>query len=887
MKTAPQTGGPPRWADWLLETCLTPRLLEDVQGDLHEVFHKRVREVGLVKARREYSWAILHYLSPFFFKPLQRTGNETAYPSPSLLNTIMLRNYLTISWRNLARNRLYSLLNIGGLALGMACCLLIALYVYDEWSFDRFQAGYDQIYRLTEKQKQADGIFDVAVTPGPLSPALARDFPEVVQTTRIGRWSGVLTKGRQAVEAAEMLIVDPSFFSLFSFPFIKGNASTVFRGPNEVIFSESMAERFFGTDWPRKNVVGQLVQLNTQQTLKLVGIARNPPIRSHIQFDVLLPFEWLVVNDKWSQKWNSNNFHTYIQLRSGPADAPNIASAFANKIKNRLKQYNGDKETQLYLQPMSDIYLRSNFAFETDWGRRSDIAYVRIFVAVGLIVLLIAVINFINLATARASRRAKEVGVRKTVGAQRFSLVGQFLCESLLMTGLAILVALLLAELFLPLFNDIAGKTLQIPYQLPLFWLTLMGLTGVVSLLTGLYPAFFLSSFRPAIVLKGVFNVRQGRSFRQSLVVGQFVLSIVMLIGTAVIYRQLMYMQTAKLGFDKEQLLYVRLKGDLRFKAWQFKSQVEQLSGVARASVATSNLVGILNSSGIEWEGKAPNDEFLITNMNVDPDFVTTTGMRIAAGRNFSAQIPSDTSSKPGAYIINETAAKRMGWTPTTALGKRLKHWGQEGQIIGVLKDFHFRPLRVAIEPFIFRYQPTNPYFTLLVKTNPGTVSRTLSELATIYKKLEPANPLSYGFVDQDLDAQYRSEQRVGRIILYFSALTILIACFGLFGLATFTAEQRTKEIGVRKVLGASVAGIVALLSKDFLKLVLIAILLASPIAWYAMNRWLQDFAYKINLDWWVFVVAGLLAIGIALLTVSFQSIKAALVNPANSLRSE
>ena len=800
----------------------------------------------------------------------------------------MLRNYLKITLRQLWRNRLYSLINIGGLALGMACCLLIALYVYDEWSYDRFNANYDHIYRVTEKQKQADGVFDVAVTPGPLAPVLAKDFPEVQQTTRTGRWFGSLTQGRQSVESEQMLIVDPSFFSLFSFPLVAGNGKIVFRGPDEVIFSETMAERFFGTNWREKNVLGHPVRLNKQQTLMLVGVAQNPPTNSHIQFDVLLPFKWLEKNDKWSMKWNSNNYHTYVQLRSDPSGAPANPVAFGEKIKGQLKRYDTGNETQLLLQPLSAIYLRSKFAFNTDdRGKRSDIAYVQIFVAVGLIVLLIAITNFINLATARASQRAKEVGVRKTIGAQRASLVGQFLGEAGLMTTLAVFASLLLAEALLPIFNDIAGKTISIPYHLPTFWATLAGLTSVVSLLTGLYPAFFLSSFRPALVLKGVFDVRTGRGFRQSLVVGQFVLSIALVIGTVVIYRQLTFMQDTKLGFDKSQLFYVRLKGDLRGKAMLLKSQVAQVPGVARASVATGNLVDMQNSGGIEWEGQAPKDEFLITNMNADADFVATTGMSLAAGRNFSVQMPTDTASKLGAYLINEAAAKRMGWTAATALGKRVKFWGLDGNVIGVLRDFHFRPLRVGIEPFIVRFRPKEFYFTLLVKTKPGNVSRTIADITTAYKKLDPDNSISYGFVDQDLDAQYRAEQRVARIIGCFAILTILISCLGLFGLAAFTAEQRTKEIGVRKVLGASVGSIVSLLSKDFLKLVLIAIVIASPIAWYAMNRWLQDFAYKITVEWWVFSLAGLLAMGIALLTVSFQSVKAALMNPVKSLRSE
>ena len=799
----------------------------------------------------------------------------------------MLHNYVKIALRNLRRSPLYSLLNMGGLALGIACCLLIALYVYDEWSYDRFHTNYPNIYRVWEKQKQADGLFDVAVTPGPLAPALAKDFPEVAQTTRIGRWSGLLTQGKQSLEAEQMLIVDPSFFSMFNFPMRLGNARTVFQNPNEIIFTEAMAERFFGPTWQKQSLVGQVITFNGKDNLTLAGIAQNPPSRSHIQFDVLLPYAWLEKNDEWSKKWNGNSYHTYVQLKTGSTGAAINPTAFADKIRDVLEQYDDGNDKQLFLQPLADIYLRSDFSFETDWGKRSSIGYVRMFVAVGLIVLLIAIVNFINLATARASQRAKEVGVRKVVGAQRGALVGQFLGEAGLVTAVAVGLSPLLAEAFLPLFNDIAAKTLVIPYQLPIFWGVLMGILVLVSLLAGLYPAFVLSSFKPARVLKGAVVGQSGRGFRQSLVVGQFVLATALIIGTLVIYRQLAFIQNARLGFDKSQLLYIRLKGDLKFKALPFREQVSQLPGVAQASLTTSNLVDINNSGDVEWEGQAPKDAFLITNMNVDPNFMSTTGMSLVAGRNFSAQIPSDTSRVSGAYLVNETAAGRMGYTATSALGKRVKFWGVSGKIVGVLHDFHFRPLRVAIEPFIFRYQPTNPYFSMLVKTRPDNIPKTLASLTSLYKKADPANLLTYGFVDQDLDAQYRSEQRTGRIILYFSVLAILISCLGLFGLAAFTAEIRTKEIGVRKVLGASVGSIVALLSQDFLKLVVIAIAIASPLAWWGMTKWLADFAYKINLSWGIFAGAGALAVGIALLTVSFQSIKAALINPVKSLRSE
>jgi ABC-type antimicrobial peptide transport system permease subunit len=361
----------------------------------------------------------------------------------------------------------------------------------------------------------------------------------------------------------------------------------------------------------------------------------------------------------------------------------------------------------------------------------------------------------------------------------------------------------------------------------------------------------------------------------------------VLIIGTLLIYSQLSYIQSRRLGFDQSQLLYIRLKGDMRAKAMLFKSQVEKLAGVAQASAATSNLVEVLNGSRLEWEGKTPGDEFNITHMNVDADFLQTTGMSVVTGRNFSTQITTDTSSTMGTYLINETAARRMGWTPESALGKKINFWGADGKVIGVLKDFHFRSLHVAIEPFILRFRPKDFYFTLLVRTHPNQVQRTLADISGIYKKLDPDHPVTYGFVDQDLAAQYMAEQRTGRIILSFSVLTILVSCLGLFGLATFTAEQRTKEIGIRKVLGASVASLVGLLSGDFMRLVVIAFVIAVPIAWYAMHQWLQNFSFRIGIGWWYFAAAGVLAVCIALIPVGFQAIKAALADPATSLRSE
>ncbi|GAB3489543.1 ABC transporter permease [Spirosoma knui] len=794
----------------------------------------------------------------------------------------MLYSYLKIALRNLWRSSMYSLLNIGGLAMGIACCLLIALYVYDEWTFDRFHRHADTIYRVVEKQPQAGEIYDVAVTPGPLAPTIKADFPEVVQVGRIGKWSGLMKYGKQVFEEGNLFFADNGLLQMFDFPLIRGNGATALTRPDELLLTESTARKYFGTNWQQNpKVIGATLRLNNERDYQVVGVLQDIPANSHLQFDMLLSFKNVELFDKWGYAWGSNNYHTYVQVT--PSTDP---ASFGQKIKGQYMRY-GKTETTLALQPLIDIHLYSNFAFNTDWGKHSDIFYVKLFSTVGLIVLLIACVNFINLSTARSTRRAKEVGVRKTIGANRQHLIFQFLGESFLLTGLAILVALLFANALMPVFNQLSGKNLTLDFTAFPFWSVLMGLTLFVGLLSGLYPAFLLSSFQPTSVLKGVFgNAKHTyrQAFRQALVVGQFTFSIALIICTAFIYNQLQYMQRKNLGFDKSQLLYVGMGGALRGKVIDFKKELLRQSAIEAAAATTATLVDVGNSSNINWEGQQPKDEFLITQMNVDPDFLSTVGMKLERGANFREKSAKDTSAT---YLINETAARRMGYTAESAIGKRVEFWGTKGRIAGVVRDFHFRPLNVAIEPFIFRYAPDNPYFQMLVKTRAGQAQQAIQAISRLYKQYEKEAPLQYGFVDQELDKQYRREQRTGQIVLYFSGLAILISCLGLFGLAAFTAEQRTKEIGVRKVLGASVSSIVGLLSKDFVKLVIIAIAIASPLAWYATHRWLQAFAYKVDISWWVFAATGCLAVGIAVLTIGFQSLKAAMANPVKSLRTE
>ena len=865
---------PPSLAQRFLRGFLRDDLAEEVLGDLEEQFYSTAKTKSKVFAKLNYWYQVLHYLRPFAIRKSQRIYSTSS---------AMYKSYFKIGWRNLLKNKTYSLINTGGLAIGLMCCITIGLYIWDEFSYDRFHTRYNDIYRVVDQQVMGGDIFTIAATPGPLGIALKSDFPEIQQSCHIGkiRSGGILQRGESSIESEQLLQVDNAFFSVFDFKLIQGNVQKALMGPDDVVITKRIAVKLFGQDWQRStNVLGHQIQFNKDRLLSVVGVAFDPPTNSHIQFDVLLSSRYDELNSR-NYNWNSNNYNTYILL-----DPHADAQGLNRKLYKHLGKYvSNTSDISLFLQPLSKIYLYSDFDFQTDWSKTSDIVYVRIFLAVGLIVLLIALSNFVNLATARAVKRAKEVGVRKVIGAVRKQLITQFLSESLIITFLSVCLALVLLELLLPLLNDISMKSLHIPFTEPYFILTVIGFTLLVSVMAGIYPAFYLSNLQPMKVLKGFFSSRSGQLFRRCLVVSQFTFSIILIIGTVVIYEQLAFVQNKNLGFDKSQLLYVALKNDLPAKALLLKNDIQAHTSIERAAIASNNLIDVVRSTGaVEWEGKNPEDKILLTHMNVDYDFLATTGMTLISGRNIDPGVASDTVS---AYLINETAANRMGWSPSEALGKKLAMWGYKGEVIGVVKDFHFRPMTANIEPFLFRYWPREACSGLFVKAKANQIKDAIAVIEKIYKKYDPQSTLYYQFVDEGLQNQYRMEQNTGRIVLYFSVLAILVSCLGLFGLATYTAEQRIKEIGVRKVLGASVASIVKLLSQDFVKLVFIAIVIASPVAWWGMDHWLEDFAYKINMQWWMFVLAGVIAVIIAILTVAYRSIMAAMVNPAKNLRTE
>jgi putative ABC transport system permease protein len=791
----------------------------------------------------------------------------------------MLKNYFKIAWRNILRNRGLSMINVGGLAIGLAGTLAIALFVWDEYSYDRFHPGFENIYRLVEEQTQGGNRYDVAVTPGPLAPALESDFSEVLQTCRISRtWQAAILKvENQRIETPQVLIVDNSFFSLFDFKILKGNSELALQNPDEVVISESLAEKLFGGNWETEQIIGNEIEYNSEKLLKVAGVIENAPVNSHIQYDLLLSYKIEETNSN-NYNWNSNNAHTYLSLNSlsYPGD-------FNTKIENYLSNFSSDSTTTLALQPLSEIYLYSDFDFQTDWAKTGNITVVRVFVSVGIVVLLIAIFNFINLSTAGAVKRSKEVGVRKVIGARQNQLVAQFLSEAFMIAVLAMVFALTILQIFLPLLNSLAGKSLYIPFSSISFLLFILMGTIAISLLAGVYPAFFLSRFKPDKVLKGGFSIRSGQ-FRQTLIVVQFTFSVVLIISTFTIYNQLDFLRKKELGFDKEHLIQIYLGKGFQANSELIKGEMLNYTGILDATLTTGNLVNLSNSTGnVTWEGNLSEDKILLSHMSVDSDFIPATGIELITGRNFDSKIARDSLS----FLLNETGARQMGWTPTEAIGKSVTFWDNKGFVIGVVKDFHFRPMTATIEPILFRSWTWEAKPNLLVRLNGDQVTESLSIIESIYKKYSSDNEFRYQFIDQALDNQYRSQKNTGLIVLVFCVLAITVSCLGLIGLAAHTAEKRTKEIGVRKVLGASIGSIVQLLSGDFTKPVILAILIASPIAFWISNQWLESFAYKIELEWWTFALAGFSALGIALLTVSGHSLRAALMNPVNSLKSE
>jgi putative ABC transport system permease protein len=809
----------------------------------------------------------------------------------------MIQNYLKIAWRNLRKHSFYSFLNIFGLSLGLASCLLITLYVVEELSYDRFFENADRIYRIDADIKFGGPEMKLAVASDPMGFTLKRDYPQVEAVTRLReRGSYLVRRSENADNLTESFVVfaDSTFFDVFSIPLLAGDPKAALIEPNTLVLSERDAEKYFGKESP----IGRTLLLDNEQTYRVTGVMQNIPSNSHISsLNMLLSMATL--EESSENSWGSHNFNTYVVLREGVD-----YRAFEKNFETMLKKYvapwvqsimgatmedleKSGNYLRYSLMPLTDIHLHSDRVAEL--GVNGNIQYVSIFSIVAIFLLLIACVNFMNLATARSANRAREVGVRKALGSERSSLVSQFLTESMLLSYISLGLALVLAFLTIPLFNQLAAKEISIPVSSVPFWLILVLMGAVVGILAGSYPAFFLSGFKTIKVLKGTLATEgKGGYLRNTLVVFQFMISVMLIIGTLVIYRQLNYIQSKSLGYNKEQVLIIDNGNALGTQKEAFRQEMLALPNVE--SITNSHFLPTPSSrsdSPLFPEGEMMQDKAVsMQYWRVDEDYAKTLGLKILKGRFFSRDFPSDST----AIVLNEEAVRMLGYADP--IGKRVVTFGDIQTkekvfytIIGVVQNFHYESLRKNIGALNMTLGRDGGMFAVRLKTD--DVLNSISKAEVTWKQMAPGQPFEYRFMNQDFDSTYRAEQRVGRIFITFALLSILIGCLGLFGLAAFTAERRTKEIGVRKVLGASVGNIATMLSRDFLKLVLIAILIATPVAWYGMKQWLADFAYKTDLQWWVFALAGVLAIAIALLTVSFQSIKAALMNPVKSLRSE
>ncbi len=798
----------------------------------------------------------------------------------------MLSNYLVTAWRNIKNHKGYAFINLSGLAIGMACCLLILLFVQDELSFDRYHDKADRIHRVIIDAEVAGTMSHIALCPFAAPPAFAQEIPEVESFTRIlriGRRQAIKYQDR-TFEESGIFLADDSFFGVFSHPFASGTADRALEAPGSVVITEATAKRLFGTEDP----LGKTVTFAPVGDLHVTGVIRDVPRNSHFTFNYVISFNSLSEEQrKGIEQWLSIQGWAYLLLREG-ADPALVQAKFPAIVETHTGE-NARKygiSMAYFLQKMTDIHLKSKLQGEI--APTGDITYVYVFSAIALFILLIACINFMNLSTARSSNRAREVGLRKVFGSFRKNLIGQFLAESILMSLAALLLALALSALALPVFNNFSGKELATAalFRTPIVagMLLLVAFTGLMA---GSYPAFFLSGFQPISVFRGVLS-RGARSsaFRKVLVVFQFAVSVALIIGTGIVLNQIEYMKNKNLGFDKEQVLVALVQTPETAKSHQ---------SIKAEMLRNPNVQDVSFSSGVPGrvgelrlmipEGRSQSETFPMNVLRCDHDFLRTFGMELLAGRDFSTDFSTDAA---GAYIVNETAARKFGWSADEAVGKKLEFAeGRPGTIIGVARDFHFQPVQFAIEPLALMLEEEALAFASM-KIDTRNVPGTIDFIKNKWKEFEPGREFNYFFVDEDFAARYAAEERLSDILKSFALLAIFIACLGLFGLASYTAEQRTREIGIRKVLGASVDSIVIHLSKEFVKWVVVANVLAWPAAFFLMrNLWLSNFPYRAELTVWTFLLAGAASVIIALLTVSFQVVRASLANPADSIRYE
>ena len=799
----------------------------------------------------------------------------------------MFANYLKTALRNLLRNKIFSFINISGLAIGIAACLLIFLYIITEFSYDKFHEKADRIYRVAINGEVSGSFLNVAVSSAAMAGPIVRDFPEVVDAVRLNNVSQTVyfTYNDKKYFEEGMIYVDSSFFNIFTYDVLNGDITSALDEPYSLVLTKDVADKYFA----KENPIGKTIKLNDRQNYKVTAVIANPPENAHFHFKIVSSFSSLYgdYGRETYENWGSLSILTYILLEEGVE-----AKDFEKKLPGFFLKYMEDLETmdikfEAFLQPLTSIHLHSNLMAEAE--ANGSMSYIYTFSAIAIFILLIACINYMNLTTARSMKRSREVGLRKVAGAMKNQLVVQFICESIILSLIGFIIALILVEISLPVFNKLTGQ--EFGLNILTKWYYILGLIGMilfVGLVSGSYPAFYLSSFRPIKAIKGGLSKSSGKSsLRNTLVIIQFTISIILIICTGVVYSQLQYIKSKKLGFDKENILILPLRGErLRSKIDVLKSELLNLSCVDKVSASRSVISRGIDGTGYHPEGFDENSPWIIFNNSVDEDYIETMGMNLIKGRGFSKEFGTDTSS----IIINKTLMKRLGWEDP--LGKKIGTFHDTIEIpltiIGVIDDYHSNSLHKVVDPSLLCFYPQELRF-LNLKLNHGNINTSLETIKAKWNELEKCFPFDYYFLDQDFETFYRADKRMGEIFIYFTIIAIFVACLGLFGLASYSAEQKTKEIGIRKAIGSSVASLVIMLTKQFVKWILIANIIAWPVAYYYMDKWLGNFAYNIELSdfWWLFVASAAISFAIAVLTVSSQALRAAMANPVESLKYE
>ncbi|MCD8739920.1 ABC transporter permease [Mucilaginibacter roseus] len=786
----------------------------------------------------------------------------------------MLKNYFITAFRSLKRFKLFTFLNVFGLSTGMACSILIMLWVQDEKSYDKFIPNAGEIYRLTSEVSGSKA----AVTPPPVVDAVQQQIPAIEKVTRVVPVSATVSVADKKFDEKNILYADADFLQFFGYPLIRGNGN-VLGQPNHVVITAAAAVKYFGTE----DAVGKTLKVENGYNSDYVvsGVLKNLPHNSHLQFSMLLPISYYNISN--GNDWGNFSAYSYVKLNKH-FEATSSSIASLEKQIDLIHQKNDQSNTKsrFTLQPLTDIHLTAGLQLDVEG--QGNMQNVKIFSIAAIFILVIACINFMNLSTALGSTRAKEVGLRKTIGARRIDVVLQLMGESLIVALLSLFIGLLFAWLLLPLFNQLASKNITINLLNIKLLGQLLAIATTVGMVSGSYPAIFMSSFNPVKALKGVKAPKGELSYlRSGLVIVQFAVSVILIVSTLVVNYQLKYISSRDIGFNKQNLLYLQVPqvGYQKNNYSALKQALQQNNAIKNYTVV-DHLPTYLTTgtTDVTWSGKNPDQQTVFPHIGADENFIKTFNMRLIAGRSFNDSSPADDN----AYMINETALKAMGMKPTTAIGQRITTNGNSGTIIGVVQDFNFKPVQQAIEPLIIKHNSRAGFVVMRVNTNARNV---ITQLKTVFQDLYPNYPYSYGFVDQDIAKLYVSEQRTGMLFNIFSIISIIISCLGLFGLATFAIQKRVKEIGVRRVLGASAQSIVAMLSADFIKLVGSSLLVAFPVSWYIMHQWLENYAYRITISWWVFAIAGFCALLIALVTVSYQSVKAAYANPVKRLRND